>query len=70
MLSVHHIFLINCIILIVLSFLFFVAVINSFYVFTPQYFKGCRDIVFMHGVRMGGWVGGGKKFIPAVSHKL
>ena len=33
--------------------------------------KGCRGIVFTHGVRMGGrasfWAGGGKKFVRSVS---
>ena len=27
-------------------------------------------LVFTHGVWMGGWVGGGKKFVRAVSQKL
>ena len=37
--------------------------------FYPTAFKGCRGIVFTHGVRMGGWAGGGKKFVRAVSQK-
>ena len=28
--------------------------------FYPTALKGCRGIVFTHGVRMGGWAGGGK----------
>ena len=39
----------------------------------PTALKGCRGIVFTHGVRMGGRAGiradGGKKFVRAVSHK-
>ena len=35
---------------------------NSFY---PSALKGCRGIVFTHGVRMGGWAGGGNKFVRA-----
>ena len=38
-------------------------------VFTPQPFKGCWNIVFTHGVRMGGQVGSRKKFVRAVSQK-
>ena len=38
--------------------------------FYPTAIKGCRGIVFTHGVRMGGWVGGGKKIVQAVSQKL
>ena len=26
-------------------------------------------VVFIHGVRMSGWAGGGKKFVQAVSQK-
>ena len=43
-------------------------------IFYPTALKGCRGIVFTHGVRMGGrvaksfgWAGGGKKFVRAVS---
>ena len=35
----------------------------------PTALKGCRGIVFTHGVWMGGWAGGGKKFVRAVSQK-
>ena len=28
--------------------------------FYPTALKGCRGIVFTHGVPMGGWAGGGK----------
>ena len=35
----------------------------------PTARKGCRGIVFTHGVRMGGCLGGGKKFVRAVSQK-
>ena len=39
-------------------------------VFYPTALKGCPGIVFTHGVRMGGQVGGGgKKFVRAVSQK-
>ena len=31
--------------------------------------KGCRGIVFTHGVRMGERAGGGEKFVRAVSQK-
>ena len=37
--------------------------------FYPTALKGCRGIVFTHGVWIGGWVGGGKKFVWAVSQK-
>ena len=37
--------------------------------FYPTALKGCRGIVFTHGVRMGGRAGGGKKFVRAVSQK-
>ena len=33
---------------------------SSLYGFYPTALKGCRGIVFTHGVRMGGWAGGGK----------
>ena len=46
----------------------------KFYSFYPTALKGCRGIVFIHGVRMGKRlgrrVGGGKKFVWAVSQKL
>ena len=32
--------------------------------------KGCWGIVYTHGVWMGGWAGGGKKFVGAVSQKM
>ena len=32
--------------------------------FYPTALKGCRGIVFTHGVQMDGWAGGGKKFFP------
>ena len=38
--------------------------------FYPTTLKGCRGIVFTHGVRMGGRAGGRKKFVRAVSQKL
>ena len=42
--------------------------------FYPTALKGCRGIVFTHGVRIGGrsggWLGGGKKFVWPVSQKL
>ena len=38
--------------------------LTSFY---PTALKGCRGIVFTHGVRMGGGVGGGKKIVRAIS---
>ena len=41
--------------------------------FYPTALKGCRGIVFTHGVWMGGRAGGraagGKKFVRAVSQK-
>ena len=37
--------------------------------FYPTALKGCQGI-FIHGVRMGRWAGGGKKFVRAVSQKL
>ena len=37
--------------------------------FYPTALKGCRGIVFTHGVPMGGRAGGGKKFVRAVSQK-
>ena len=41
--------------------------------FYPTAFKGCRGIVFTRGVRIGersgGWAGGGKKFVRALSQK-
>ena len=37
--------------------------------FYPTALKGCQGIVFTHGVWMGGWAGGGKKFVRAVSQK-
>ena len=39
--------------------------IFSLYAFYPTALKGCRGIVFTHGVRAGG----GKKFVRAVSQK-
>ena len=38
------------------------------WVFYPTALKGCRVIVFTHGVRMGGQAAG-KKFVRAVSQK-
>ena len=32
--------------------------------------KGCRGIVFTHGVQADGWAGSGKKFVRAVYQKL
>ena len=37
--------------------------------FISDYFWKIVGIVFTHGVRMGGWVGSGKKFVRAVSQK-
>ena len=38
--------------------------------FYPTAIKGCRGIVFTHGVRMGGWVCGRReKFVRPVSRK-
>ena len=37
--------------------------------FYPRALKGCRGIVYTHGVQMGGQAGGGKKFVWAVSQK-
>ena len=37
--------------------------------FYPTALKGCRGIVFIHGGRMDGRMGGGKKFVRAVSQK-
>ena len=31
--------------------------------FYPTALKGCRGIVFTHGVRMGGWVGGRREIV-------
>ena len=39
---------------------FFSGYIVTFIHFYPTALKGCRGIVFTHGVRMGGWAGGGK----------
>ena len=39
------------------------------YHFYPTALKGCRGIVFTHGVRMGGRLGMGKYFVRAVSQK-
>ena len=36
---------------------------------TPQPLRAVGGIVFTHGVRMGGWVGGRNKFVRAVSQK-
>ena len=38
-------------------------------VFTPTALKACRGIDFTHGVLMSGRVGGGKKFVRAISQK-
>ena len=38
--------------------------------FDPTVLKGCRGIVFTHGVRMGRWAVGRKKFVRAVYQKL
>ena len=51
--------------------------LNLSLVFYPTALKGCRGIVFTHGVRMGGqaswraagWAAGGKKFVRAVCQK-
>ena len=48
----------------------FISTKNLTAVFYPTALKGCRGIVFTHGVRMGGWAGGGKKFVRPVSQKL
>ena len=37
--------------------------------FYPTALKGCRGIVCTHGVRMGRWAGGRKKFLQTVSQK-
>ena len=37
--------------------------------FYPTACKGCRGIVFTHGVWMGGRAGSGKKIVRAVSQK-
>ena len=50
-----------------LHFLYYLPTAFHFY---PTALKGCRGIVFTHGVRMGGWAGSGKKFVWAVSQKL
>ena len=42
---------------------------SGFILFYPTALKGCRGIVFTHGVRMGGRAGGRKKFVRAVSQK-
>ena len=39
---------------------------NHFY---PTTLKGCRGIVFTQSVWVGGWVGGGKKYVWAVCQK-
>ena len=45
----------------------------SLVMYTSVNIKGCRGIVFTHGVRTGGQLGGradfGKKFVRAVSQK-
>ena len=38
-------------------------------VFYPTALKGCRGIVFTHGVQMGGRAGSRKKFVWPVSRK-
>ena len=42
---------------------------TAFTHFYPTALKGCQGIVFTHGVQMGGWVDGGKKFVRVVSQK-
>ena len=57
---------------------YFLVRYSKLFHFYPTALKGCRGIVFTHGVRMGGrascraggWAGGGKKFVRAVSQKL
>ena len=55
-----------------LTIAFVQAVGHSFFqIYYPTALKGCRGIVFTHGVRMGGRPGGraAGKFVRAVSQK-
>ena len=42
-----------------------IDIFNRNTIFFPTALKGCQGIVFTHGV----WLGGGKKFVRAVSQK-
>ena len=35
-------------------------ILCNYFICYPTALKGCRGIVFTHGVRMGGWAGGRK----------
>ena len=55
--SLFHLFLKQNICSILLILTFFFCFLFSFH-FYPTALKGCRDIVFTHGVRMGGRAAG------------
>ena len=50
--------------------IFLVYIFTLKHDFYPTALKGCRGIIFTHGVRMGKRAGGGKKFVRGVSQKL